>query len=156
MALLQDILSQLEGFGFGGMDFLDIADLDASGISHKLRTKFGLGGEDLPSHLFQPISQDILASGLAKTYSPQVEAHGQSLLGDLQSTLSGEKGKKAMGGFAGSGQQKRFSTAARDVYGKGMVGVLSDVGQQQAKGLSNVQDVINKWRETAMRIKGDI
>ena len=153
MALLQDILSQLEGFGFGGMDFLDIADLDASGISHKLRTKFGLGGEDLPSHLFQPISQDILASGLAKTYSPQVEAHGQSLLGDLQSTLSGEKCKKAIGGFAGSGQQKRFSTAARDVYGKGMSDVLSQTGEQRIRGLQSVQDIISSWRDTALRIK---
>ena len=153
MALLQDILSQLEGFGFWGMDFLDIADLDPSGISQKLRTKFGLGGADLPSHLFQPISQDILASGLAKTYSPQVEAHGQSLLGDLQSTLGGEQGKKAMGGFAGSGQQRRFTTAAKDVYGKGMSDVLSQTGEQRIRGLQSVQDIISSWRDTALRIK---
>jgi hypothetical protein len=34
--------------------------------------------------------------------------------------------------------------------------VLAQTGQQQMKGLTGVQDIISKWQETAMKIKGDL
>ena len=58
------------------------------------------------------------------------------------------------GGFAGSGQQQKYTAGARDVYGKGMSDVLAQTQQQQAEGLQSVQDVINQWRDTAASIKG--
>ena len=159
MALLQDIMGQLTGMGFGssgGLSYEGISGLDPGQIAGQLQSYYGLGSQDLPAHMFQGISSDLLQQGLSSTYSPQIEAGGSSLLGGLQSALGGQKGQQAFGGFAGSGQAKKFGSQARDVYGKGMSDVLAQTGQQQMKGLTGIQDVINQWKETAMRIRGDI
>ena len=160
MALLEDILGQLGGMGFGaeggqgGLSYMSLADISPEQISSRLQSYYGLSGQDLPAQMFQGISSDILQAGLGKTYSPQVEAHGASLLSKLRETAGGQTGKRAFGGFAGSGQQRDFSRGAKDVYGKGMSGVLAQTQQQQAQGLQSVQDVINQWKETAAGIKG--
>ena len=156
MALLQDILSQLSGMGLGTGGYSGISNIQPEDIASGLRSYFDLGSADLPAHLFQGISSDLLQQGVGKTYSPQIRAGGQSLLGGLTSTVGGQKGQQAYGGFAGSGQATQFGQQARDVYGKGMSDVLAQTGQQQMKGLTGIQDIMNQWRETAMRIKGDI
>jgi hypothetical protein len=160
MALLQDILDQLGdmGFGTGGQSpaYGDISTFTPENIAGNLRSYFNLGTSDLPAHLFQGISSDLLQQGLGKTYSPQIEAGGQSLLGGLTSTMGGQKGQQAYGGFAGSGQAKQFGRQAKDIYGKGMSDVLTQTSTQQMKGLTGVQGIINQWREAAMRIRGDI
>ena len=163
MALLQDILGQLQDMEFTTLtpegdavpiDYMNISSFTPEDISSKLQGYFGLGEQDLPAHMFQGISSDILHAGLGKTYSPQVEAHGSSLLDKLRERTSGQKGRRAFGGFAGSGQQEKFIGEAKDVYGKGMSDVLAQTQQQQAQGLQSVQDVINQWRDTAAGIKG--
>tara|TARA_Y100001938_G_C8094644_1_gene437288 strand:- start:3711 stop:4181 length:471 start_codon:yes stop_codon:yes gene_type:complete len=156
MALLQDILQQVQDMGFGSQSYMNLANLSPEQISTTLRSYYGLGGEDLPAHLFQGISSDILTSGLASTYSPQIEASGASMLGKLQETIGGGKGIQAAGGFAGSGQQQQYVQSAKDVYGKGMSDVLAQTGQQRLAGLQNVQNIMNQWRDTALRIKGTI
>ena len=113
MALLQDILDDigdvLGGMGFAsgtggwGGGYMDIANISPGDISGVLRSHFDLGTQDLPSHMFQGISSDILRSGLASTYAPQVQAKGQSLLSDLYRGMGGAGAQKAAGGFAGSG-----------------------------------------------------
>ena len=168
MALLQDILGQLTDMGFGGygqeaggeyegqvpLDYMSISQITPATISSTLSNYFGLEQGDIPAHMFQGVSSDILQAGLGKTFSPQVEAHGSSLLSKLRERTSGEKGKRAFGGFTGSGQQQKYTAGARDVYGKGMSDVLAQTQQQQAEGLQSVQDVINQWRDTAASIKG--
>ena len=155
MALLQDILSQLTDMNIleQGQGWGDIADVSPASIAGALQNYYGITSENLPPHLFQGISSDILQQGLQKKYSPQIEATGQTLLTNLQSTMGGQKGKQAIGGFAGSGQASRFQQGARDVYGKEMAGALSQVGQQRIQGLQSVQDIINQWRETAAGIQ---
>ena len=37
-----------------------------------------------------------------------------------------------------------------------MTDVLAQTGQQRLAGLQNVQDIINQWRDTALKIKGTI
>jgi len=159
MALLQDILGTLEGMGFNwggqaGGNYMGISEISPSQIASTLRSYYDLGDEALPSHMFEGISSDILKSGLASTYAPQVRAGGQSLLADLQKSTYGKVGKQAAGGFAGSGQQKMYSQGVKDVYGKGMSDVLAQTGQQQLSGLQNVQDIISQWRDTALQLKG--
>jgi len=161
MALLQDIIGSLTDMGFQtgtggswGGDYMGIQNITPSDISSTLQSYFGLGSQDLPAHMFQGISSDILRSGLSSTYSPQVQAGGQSLLTDLQKTMYGKEGRTAAGGFAGSAQQRRFTQGAKDVYGKGMSDVLAQTGQQQVQGLQNVQDIMNQWRDTALQLKG--
>ena len=68
--------------------------------------------------------------------------------------MGSKKSKLAAGGFAGSGQQQRYTQLAKDVYGKGMSDVLATTGQQRLSGLQNVQDIINQWRDTALELKG--
>ena len=159
MALLQDILQSLtdvglsQGTGWGG-DYMGISSLDPDDIASKLSTYFDIPEQDLPAHMFQGISSDVLRAGLGSTYSPQVAASGYSLLGKLQETMGGQKSNLAAGGFAGSGQQQRYTQLAKDVYGKGMSDVLATTGQQRLSGLQNVQDIINQWRDTALELKG--
>ena len=156
MALLQDILGQLTDMGITsqGTAYSDLSDIGAPQIASGLQSYFDLEGEDLPAHMFQGISSDLLQAGLGKTYSPMLEASGGSLLSKLQGQMGGKEAREAYGGFAGSGGQRQFATGAKDVYGKGMADVLSRTGEQRAKGLQGIQDVINQWRESAMKIKG--
>ena len=155
MAFLQDILSQLMDMGVAGegQEWMDLANINPADIAGHLQTYYGMSEENLPPHLFQGISSDVLQAGLGKTYSPQIQAGGSSLLSNLQQTLGGQQGKQAMGGFAGSGQASRFQQGAKDVYGKGMSDVLTKVGSQRAQGLQSVQDIINQWKDTAMGIQ---
>ena len=154
MALMDDILTQLSGMGFGTETYMGIGDIDPQTISTKLKDYFQLDTADIPAHMFQGISSDVLRSGLASSYSPQIEASGASMLGKLQETLGGEQAAQAYGGFAGSGQQQAYTQSAKDVYGKGMSDVLAQTGQQQIQGLQNVQDIMNQWRDTALQLKG--
>ena len=154
MALLQDIMSQLSDMGITSSSYMGLGDIQPEGISSALQNYFGLTDQDIPAHMFQGISTDILKSGFSSTYAPQVQAGGQSLLTDLQKTMYGKEGRTAAGGFAGSAQQRRFTQGAKDVYGKGMSDVLAQTGQQQVQGLQNVQNIMNQWRDTALQLKG--
>ena len=154
MALLQDILSQLGQMGLGTSTLGGIAGFDPSAISKGLSQTYDISEKDLPSSLFQGISAGTLEGGMAKTFSPMIEATGESLLGKLTQQVGGKAGRQAFGGFAGSGQQGAFTQQAKDVYGKGMTDVLGQVSQQRTQGLQSIQDMINQWRETALRIKG--
>ena len=153
MALLQDIMSQLQDMGMNVDNWSDIANIGQSSIASSLQDYYGIEEENLPPHLFQGISSDILRQGLSKTYSPQMQAGGASLLTGLQESMGGKTARQAMGGFAGSGQGMQFQQGARDVYGKGMSDVLAKAGTQRMQGLQNVQDIINQWRETVAGIQ---
>ena len=159
---INDIINQLQNIG-GGQNLLgqitgtsSIAGIDQNQIASAMQSMYGLDPADLPGNMFQgsTISQPMLASTLQKTYSPQIEAKGQGLLGELLKTTSGEKMKKAGGGFAGSGQMQQFVGGAKDVYGKGMSGVLSNIGAQKTQGIKTISDIIQSWQETAQSIQG--
>ena len=155
MAMIDDIMQQLQGMGLGtGGGFMDIGQLDPSQISQALQGQYGLSAGQLPSSLFQPLSSDLLKGGLAGTYAPQVEATGQTLLSKMLTSAGGMQGRQASGGFAGSGQQQQFTGGIKDVYGKGMTDVLTRTGQQRAQSLKSVQDMINQWQSQALQVKG--
>ena len=65
----------------------------------------------------------------------------------------GQKGFQASGGFAESGQQQQYAGGIKDVYGKGMTDVLTQTGQQRAKSLSEIQNMINQWQSQASKIR---
>ena len=155
MALLQDIMSQLQEMNIlgEGQSWYDIGSVNPADIASNLQSYYGLSDQNLPAHLFQGISSDILRQGVGKTYSPQIEAGGKSLLSGLQQSMGGQSAKQAMGGFAGSSQGMQFQQGARDVYGKGASDILAKAGTQRMQGLQNVQDIINQWRETVAGIQ---
>ena len=159
---LNDIINQLQNLG-GSQNMLgqitgtsSIAGIDPHEIATAMQTMYGLPPADLPSTMFQgsTISKPMLASTLQKTYSPQIEAQGQGLLGDLLKSTSGQKMRQAGGGFAGSGQMQQFMGGAKDVYGKGMSGVLTNVGAQKAQGIKSISDIIQGWQDTAQSLAG--
>ena len=155
MAMIDDIMAQLQQMGLStGGGFGGIGGLGASEISQALQGQYGLTEGQLPSSLFQPISSELIKGGLSSTYSPQIEATGQTLLDKMLTQTQGQAGKQAFGGFAGSGQQQQFAGQAKDVYGKGMTDVLSSTGRQRAQSLKGVQDMINQWQSQALKIKG--
>ena len=155
MAMIDDITQQLQGMGLdlqGG--FSGITGLDPTQISGALQSQYGLTASQLPTSLFQPISQDLLRGAMPGTYTPQIEAAGSTLLDKFLQSISGVAGRQASGGFAGSGQEQSYLGQAKDVYGKGMTDVLTQTGQQRAKSLSQIQDLINQWQSQALKIKG--
>ena len=154
MTILEDIMQQLTDMGITAPSYMELGNLQPGTISTALQDYYGLSEQDIPAHMFQGFSSNILGAGLGKTYSPQIQATGQSMLGKLQESLGGQKATQAAGGFAGSGQQQRFTQSSRDVYGQSMADILSKTGQQRMQGLQSVQDIINDWRETALSIKG--
>ena len=167
MALLQDIIGQLADMGFGAygqgageefegqvpLDYMSISQFTPSTISQTLQNYFGLQQQDLPAHMFQGISSDILQAGLGKTYSPQVEAHGSSLLSKLREKTGGEKGKRAFGGFAGSGQQQSFAQSAKDVYGKSMGNIFGDIAGKQQAAQTEIANIISGYGTTASGLR---
>ena len=151
--MIDDIMAQLQSMGLnitGG--FGGISGYGAGDISGALQQQYGLTSEQLPSSMFQPISSEWIKGALPGTYSPQIEATGQTLLGDMLTGMSGQKGKQAFGGFAGSGQQQQYASGIKDVYGKGMTDILTKTGQQRAQSLKSIQDVINQWQSQASEI----
>jgi len=152
MALLEDIMSQLEDMGIGAQSWMDIGNIRPTDISGALQNYYGISEQNLPPHLFQGISTDMLKQGVASTYSPQIQATGQSMLSKLQQAMGGQTAKQAHGGFAESSQAAQFQEGAKDVYGKGMTDVITKTGQQRTQGLQSVQDILNQWRETAAGI----
>lgn len=157
MALIQDILSQLQQMGIGGVSsYGGLSQLTPEMIQSGLSSEYGIASGDLPSAMFPGISQEMLAGGRASTYSPMIEATGASLLGGLTKEMGGQAGRQAAGGFAGSGQQSQYTQQARDVYGKGMTDILAQSSQQRGQSLSSIQDLINQWRTSALKVKGDM
>ena len=110
--------------------------------------------QDLPAGMFQSITPEMLRGASYKTYAPQIQAQGQSFLPDLYKNLGGQAATKAAGGFAGSGGFGQQQAGVRDVYGKGMTDVLTQVRGQQSQGIGNISDLISQWHQMAQSIKG--
>ena len=156
MAMIQDILAQLQSMGISADSYGGISEITPQEIQSGLTGAFGVQAGDLPSSIFTSIGSDVLKGGMAGTYSPMIEATGSSLLGNLTQSMGGQEGRQAAGGFAGSAQQSRFQQQAKDVYGKGMTDVLGQSARQRTQSLQSVMDVINKWKESALKIRGDM
>ena len=164
MNFLQNILQQLQNLGLGGgyytpgggqtANFMGIGNITPQQIQEALISQYDMNPQDLNPAMFSSISSGLLESSLGKSYRPQIEAKGQSLLSNLQGALGGKVGKRAVGGFAGSGQGKKYRQQAKDIYGQGMTDVLATTGQHQLQGLEGIQSTIDQWLDTASEIKG--
>jgi len=154
MAMIDDIMQQLQGMGLNvGGGFSELGQLDPNSIAEAMRGQFGLDSTQLPTSLFQGVPSSLIQGTMAKTYSPQIEATGSTLIDKMLTAGTGKQGAQAAGGFAGSGQQQQHTDKIKDVYGKGMTDVLTNTGQQRAQSLKAVQDMVNQWQSQAMGIK---
>jgi hypothetical protein len=151
----QSILDTLISMGFGDdLNWNDLSSFNPTAIKNRLRDHFGLEDEDLPSTLFQSITPEMMQGASYSTYAPQISSQGQSMLPDLYKNLGGQVASQAAGGLAGSGSFQQQQTGVRDVYGKEMSNIISNVGQQHSRGVSLISDLIGGWKEAAQRIKG--
>ena len=147
----QSILDSLQSL-FGNVQWGDLSGFSGQDIASQIAQTYGIEDEDLSPAMFATINPQMLAGGSYKTYAPQLQAKGQSLLSGLRSGLGGQKARKAAGGFAGSGGFGSYTGGVKDVYGKEMTGAITEVGQQRMQGLGNISDIINQWKQTGQRI----
>ena len=150
----QSILDSLANVGFQGLNWTGLANLGQDEISQMFASHYDLNPEDIPSSLFQKITPEMLQSASYSTYAPQIEAQGQSMLPDLYKSVGGQQASQAAGGFAGSSGFQAQQRGARDVYGKSLTDTLTNVQQQQSRGIGGISDLISQWHEAAQKIKG--
>ena len=150
----QNMLDSLQGIFESGLDWSQLSGMGSQDIASSFAQHYNIEEQDLPSGMFQSITPEMLRGASYKTYAPQIQAQGQSFLPDLYKNLGGQAATKAAGGFAGSGGFGQQQAGVRDVYGKGMTDVLSNVSQQQSQGMGLISDLINQWHQSAQGIKG--
>ena len=150
----QSILDSLQNMGFGPMGFGQLSNLTPEQISSVFQQEYGLTDQDIPAAMFQGISPEMLQGASYSTYAPQIQAQGQSMLPGLYKSLGGQAAQQAAGGFAGTSAFGKQQAGARDVYGKSMTDVLTNVRGQQSQGIGLISDLINQWHTASQRIKG--
>ena len=150
----QSILDALNSMGFGSMTWNQLSGLQSEDIASQFAEHYNLDPNDLVGGMFQKITPEMLQGASYKTYAPQIQAKGQSMLPDLYKGLGGVGARKAAGGFAASGGFGQQQAGVKDVYGKSMTDVLSQVRGQQSQGIGLVQDFISQWHDMAQNISG--
>jgi len=154
MALMDNIMQQFSNLGFDNLGYGEIGSLSPEAIQSNIAQQFGLQTQDLKPGMFQSIDQGLVEGMMGKQYSGFLESQSGDLLSKLLQSESGKKARQAGGGFAGSGQLKDFQSGAKDVYGKGMSGVVSQVQDKQVASSKSILDTISDWRKQAMEIAG--
>ena len=149
---IEELLGTL-GANMQGTSYSDLASITPEQIAEGLAGQYGIDPEMLPSSLFTSLTQGILSSTYGKTYSPLMQAKQNPLLQDLLNQFSGKKSRQASGNFAGSGQYQDFTASAKDIYGRGMTDVMTDISSSIGAGEQSIIDWINSMRETALGIR---
>lgn len=145
----QDIVNQLQGLGIAGEGtaFSSLGNITPEQIVQGLASTYNVAG--LEAGMFPTMSPQLLRGTKASTYSPFIQSQSQDLLSNLALSLGGQKAKQAAGGFAGSGGAQSYAAGVKDVYGKGMSDVLSNIGQQRSTAFGELQNMINQYKKTA-------
>jgi len=149
----QSILEGLSGIFEGDLSWEGLSGLTSGDIAGSFADEYDIDEGDLPESMFQQISPEMLQGASWKTYAPQVQAKGQSMLSDLYKGLGGSGAQKAAGGFAGSGGFGKQQAGVRDVYGKSMADTLGSAMGQRTQGIGNISDLIAQWHQMAQSIK---
>ena len=146
---IQQLLAQLSGMGLGTQGF----GATGQDIATSLGGQYNIP-ESLKAEMFQSINPNLLKSASMGGYSPLFQQKKSSLIPGLIASQSGQKAKKAFGGFAGTGGAQMQQQQAKDVYGQGMGDVLSQAMTSKTQSLGTIQDIINQWQQTAQSFVG--
>ena len=149
----QSILDSLQDI-FPGLDWAQLQSLDSGSIAAGMASAYNLDEDDVTPDMFRGLSPSLFEAAKYKTYSPMMESEGDTLLTNLQTTLGGVDVSKAYGGFAGSVGAKKKEKQVRDVYGKGMGDVYSNIRGMQTEALEGISSEVDRWHESAQTIKG--
>ena len=104
-------------------------------------------GVELTPEMFSTFDMNKLLGGMQKTYSPQLESKAGSLSDSLAMAVSGKEGKRAFGGFAGSGGAQSFTQGAKDVYGRKMGEELGRIQEQKGIWSSSTDPILKSWMD---------
>lgn len=149
----QSIIDSLQSL-FPGITWSGLQSLNPQAISEGIASAYGLQEQDVPAEMFQSLSPGLFESAQYQTYAPMMAAEGDTLLSNLKSTLGGIDVSKSYGGFAGTAASARKEKQARDVYGKGLGDMYSNIRGMQTEALTGIQSGIDQWRQSAEAIKG--
>ena len=151
-----DISRQLTGLGIGksplASDITNLAGISGGNVSRVLGKMLGIG-ERMPSSMFAPITEGQTRGMKWETYQPMLEQKQQSLTQGLLQGYESKAARQASGGMAASGQQRRYETSVKDVFGKGMTSSLGDVQRKRGEAYGSVQDMIANWMQQAQKFK---
>ena len=152
---IEELLSSIgvSGPSYGGLFYEGLSSISPKSIASGLASTYGIDKSLLSSSFLTGITPGMLQGTYGKTYSPLIQAKQTPLLQGLTSGIEGVKGRQAMGGFARSGQARDYQAGVKDVYGKGMIDVLSEVSSSIGGSEQNIIDLINSWKQTAQGIR---
>ena len=157
---LQDFLVNKGLFEFGETPTIS----QMAGITgHDIMTQFAqnYGLTDLidegvvDQSIFQSIPLDMLLQQQTRTYAPKKHGLERTAIQDMrQKHMLG--GRKAYGGFAGSGQANLFRSGIKDEHGKSMAGILEEVVYKpKAQSAQALADWTSKWDEAMLNLSGN-
>ena len=133
-----------------------MGSLDPNMIMSQYLSNYGLedlGGVIEPS-LFQSIPLEMLLQQQTQTYAPQKGALESSAIQKMRSQAA-ISGRKAYGGFAGSGQGKLFQSGIKDEFGKSMAGILGETTHKpMAQAGQALSDWTSQWDEAMLNLSG--
>ncbi len=154
---LQDFLVNKGLFSQGSAPTIsEMGSLSGGDIMAQYLENYNLQGlqDTIDPSIFQSIPLDMLLQQQTQFYSPKKIGLEQSAVSDLRQKAS-TGGKKAYGGFAGSGQAGRFESGVKDEYGKSMAGILDEiVYKPRASGSQALSDWTSAWDEAMINLSG--
>ena len=96
----------------------------------------------------------MLLQQQTQAYAPKKTSLEHSYLANLRKTAN-IGGKKAHGGFSGSGQGTRFSQGIKDEFGKSMAGVLEETTYKpMAQASQALSDWTSQWDDAMLNLSG--
>jgi hypothetical protein len=162
--MIQDLIAEIQGLGgyfetySGGIEGL--SEIGGQTFADALQSLYGIAQDEdgnplsnsLTAEMFPGIGRSQIEALSGRTYSPLIQSKGQGFLNEMLGAYR-KGGARAAGGFAGSGQQQRFTQNIKDVYGKQMSDVLSAVGTSKAKAATSIQDTIDSYKDMALSMR---
>ena len=107
------------------------------------------------SEMFSEITSQMKEATQRSTYQPYFEMFQQDAVSDYFNTQSkaGQTGSGNFSGFAGSTSENSVMDSLMSGFGKQMFKVEKDIGQQQQKAETTINDIIQSNRQTALSLK---
>lgn len=143
---LQEILAQMQGYGFNVTGGQGLGGLESSDIMGVMGGNYPGVSQFLTPGMFSTLSPSLIEGASYKEYSPLFQSKQGSLLNELMAYIQGGDVRKSYGGFDASGASKLTQSKAKDVYGKGMQDVYSQATQAKAQSVSTLRDIMSQWQ----------
>jgi len=121
-------------------------------IASMMGSRYGISDPNLlKPELFQSLTPQMLQATQMNTYNPMIEAGAQPFLQDY---LAGSQKKELTGGFARSGGHGTLMAGMKDVYGRGLGGVMQSAEQMRGQAEQQAMGILAGYGQTAQSLAG--